>query len=93
MGLLSHSSLRVRYCAAFTKGQLSDHSYRGGELADLNSFDFLADTSEIDISENRCNNRLMPLQWTMTNIADQVDHETRESRTDSCPCARERSVS
>ena len=50
MFLSSHSSLRVQYCAALAKGQLSDHPYRGEELVDSGFLDFLVNTSEIDIA-------------------------------------------
>ena len=46
------------------------------------------DTLEIDIAENKRDHWPMSLQWTMSNIADRVGHETRESGIDPCPCAR-----
>ena len=49
-------SLRIRYCAALAKGGLSDYSYRGEELAGFNFLDFLVDTSEVDITENKREN-------------------------------------
>jgi len=74
-------SLRVRYCAALTKGRLSDYSYRGKELAGFNFLDFLVGTSEFDMAENKRDSRPMSAQWTMTN---RVGHETHEPRTNPC---------
>ena len=81
--------LRVRYRATLAKGRLSDYSYRGKEpLTGFNLSDFLVNASETDIFENNVTTDPRLLQWTMTNIADGVGHEMRESRTDPRPYAR-----
>ena len=51
-----------------------------GRAGEFQFLDFLADTPEIGVAENKCDHfQRMSLQWTMT---DQVGHETREPTID-----------
>ena len=50
-----------------------------GRAGEFQFLDFLADTFEIGVAENKRDHFPMSLQWTIT---DQVGHETREPTID-----------